>query len=722
VSSDRPVVGTARVASKTGILAFAVATALFFVLLAPRPAHAADFTVNSTGNAGDATPDGTCDSNPTASVTCTLREAIQEANANNNGATITDTIEFNIPDNPGIPGLEVKTISPTSLLPTITDKVTIDGYTQSGATPNSAITNSNSAVLKIELRGTSAPANAFGLAVSGNGAAGTKIKGLVINRFGDDGVFVGNSAPNTTIEGNFIGTDPTGTIDRGNGADGVNLLSSGNTIGGSANAAQNVISGNGGNGVAVKQSGATSNTISNNHIGTDADAGEDLGNSESGVFVENASGNTIGGSSAAGTLNIISGNNQHGVEILGSGASGTRVIGNLIGVNVNGTGSSDIGNTLDGVFVSSASQVEIGGTAGTNPGGPCAGDCNVISDNGQHGVEISDFSSKFNKVQGNRIGTNINGSSAFGNTMNGVRIVSATDTTIGGTTEEARNVISGNAGNGVFISAGGTAANNRVEGNYIGINADGVSDLGNGTSGVRVEAPGNFIGGTTEEARNVISGNGGAGILFNGSNTVGNLVEGNLIGTNAAGTGNLGNLHGVRIAGALDNTVGGTVDAAANTISGNTNQGVFVSSCTCAAGNRILRNSIFDNGLLGIELGLNEDGPTPNDPKDPDTGPNKLQNFPVITSATTAQIEGKLNSRPNRIFTIQFFSNPAPNFPTGFGEGETFLGERTVTTNGEGKATFTFAPSSLSAGEFVTATATDPVGNTSEFSQAQVVD
>ncbi|HKZ26935.1 MAG TPA: hypothetical protein VJ086_03470, partial [Rubrobacteraceae bacterium] len=425
------------------------------------------------------------------------------------------------------------------------------------------------------------------------------------------------------------------------------------------------------------------------------------------------------------------GNDQHGVEIIGNddpstNVLDTKVLGNLIGVNLNGTGSSDIGNTESGVFVSSASQVEIGGTVGTNPSGPCAGDCNVISDNGHHGVVISDFSSKFNKVQGNRIGTNINGSSAFdlGNAMNGVRILSATDTTVGGTTEEARNVLSGNTQSGVFISAGSNAASNTVQGNFIGTDATGISDLGNGGSGVRVEAAGNFIGGTASGARNVISGNVGAGILFNGSNTVNNLVEGNLIGTNATGTGNLANLHGVRIAGAIDNTVGGTLDAAANTISGNTNQGVFVSSCTCATGNLILRNSIFDNGdadptngeELGIELGLLEDGPTPNDPKDPDTGINKLQNFPVITSATTTQIKGRLNSRPRKNFTIQFFSNSAAD-PSGFGEGETFLGQKTVRTDRRGKVSFTFS-SSLSAGQFVTATATDSVGNTSEFSKA----
>jgi hypothetical protein len=361
---------------------------LFGLLLAAKPAHAdTTFTVNSTGNTGDTNPDGTCDSNSTATVVCTLREAIQEANA----AAGDDTIEFEIPDNPNIAGLEVKTIAPTAaFLPQITDTVTIDGYSQTGAVPNGATTNANSAVLKIQLSGANAPANAFGLAVSGAGAAGTTIKGLVINRFGDDGVFVNPDADNTAIEGNFIGTNAAGDTDLGNGSDGVTLLSSGNVVGGAANAAQNVISGNGENGVAVKQAGATGNTISNNHIGTDADASEDLGNSQSGVFVENAPGVIVGGNGAGGAGagasgegNIISGNDEHGVEIIGADSSDARVLGNFIGLNLNGSGFSEIGNTLDGVFVSTETQVEIGGALSSQG--------NTISDNGNNGVPLFGF-------------------------------------------------------------------------------------------------------------------------------------------------------------------------------------------------------------------------------------------------------------------------------------------------------------------------------------------
>lgn len=183
---------------------------------------------------------------------------------------------------------------------------------------------------------------------------------------------------------------------------------------------------------------------------------------------------------------------------------------------------------------------------------------------------------------------------------------------------------------------------------------------------------------------------------------------------------NLANFHGVFISDASGNTVGGALPDAANTISGNANHGVIVVGDT-ATGNSILRNSIFGNGSpggLGIEL--NNDGVTLNDGRDPDAGPNTLQNFPVITSASATGIEGTLNSRPRKTFTVQFFSSPAPNFPTGFGEGETFLGEKRVTTNRRGRASFTFS-TALSSGQVVTATATSAGGSTSEFSQARSV-
>jgi hypothetical protein len=138
-----------------------------------------------------------------------------------------------------------------------------------------------------------------------------------------------------------------------------------------------------------------------------------------------------------------------------------------------------------------------------------------------------------------------------------------------------------------------------------------------------------------------------------------------------------------------------------------------------ADGNRILSNSIFSNGGIGIDLGAN--GPTANDPGDPDTGSNRLQNFPVLSSAKTISgtttIEGTLNSRPRELYTIQFFSNPSGD------EGQTFIGQKVVSTDASGNATFSFSPTTaVAVGRQITATATrNSTGDTSEFSAARQV-
>ena len=704
-----------------GALAFGAIAVVLSVMLAAGSAHAADLSVDRSDDPDlAATP--TADNCTSLANDCSLRGAIARSNA----LASTDTIGFAIPDGPD-PGLEIRTISPGSRLPAITDTVTVDGYTQPGASPNDATTNANSAVLKVEINGTGAGVGSAGLALSGEGAAGSVIRGLVINRFGGSGVSADAGA--TVLEGNFIGTDPSGTIARGNGTSGgVLVTSANNRIGGPANAAQNVISGNAGGGVNVVGADSTGNVISNNHIGTDADAGEALGNAAGGVFVASpgvivggvgANGAGIDLAGAQGEGNIISGNVGAGVFVTGDRASGTRVMGNYIGVDLNGNGLSEIGNSGDGVRVDSAPGVEVGGTGSTFSNG----EGNTISDNGRNGVLVFGPDATNNKILGNRIGTDFNGNADFGNTLDGVRIEGSPNNTVGGTVSGTRNVISGNSGNGVLVAGSGGTTSNKVQGNFIGTDASGNSDLGNGEVGVLVETPGNSVGGTATGARNVISGNAGVGVSLLGAGADGNTVQGNFIGTDADGEvspNGLGNFHGVFVFDASDKTIGGTVPAAANVISGNANHGVMVIGDT-ATGNSILRNSISENGSpggLGIEL--SNGGVTPNDRRDPDAGPNTLQNFPVITSAGATRIGGTLNSRPRKTFTVQFFSNPAPNFPTGFGEGETFLGQKRVTTNRKGRASFTFS-TVLSPGQVVTATATNAGGSTSEFSQGRTV-
>ena len=271
---------------------------------------------------------------------------------------------------------------------------------------------------------------------------------------------------------------------------------------------------------------------------------------------------------------------------------------------------------------------------------------------------------------------------------------------------------------GILVSGGSTS--NKVVGNYIGTDASGMKDLGNEESGVYIyQGSNNTLGGAAPAERNVVSGNGEDGVKIYGPTAINNKVAGNYIGTDKTGTAPLGNVEsGVDINAAPNNTVGGTTAGARNLVSGNGGYGVVVYN-NGATGNRILSNSIFANAGLGIDLGY--DGPSLNDAGDADTGPNGLQNKPVITSAKNADgkttVRGKLNSAPNKTFTVQFFSNPS-----GTDEGKVFIGQKSVTTDGSGNVTFAFSPAQkVALGRTITTTATSPGGSTSEFSAPRTV-
>jgi CSLREA domain-containing protein len=305
--------------------------------------------------------------------------------------------------------------------------------------------------------------------------------------------------------------------------------------------------------------------------------------------------------------------------------------------------------------------------------------------------------------------------------------ISAAGLSVGGGATVRGLVINRFGGPGINFSGSG----NTVAGNFIGTNAAGTSARANGGSGVfSNDQFGNLVGGSTADARNLISGNTGDGVTFAGGNS--NSVQGNFIGTKADGTSALGNgANGVAFsAGSVFNSVGGTNAGEGNTIAFNVGDGVHIDS-TVGVGHGVRANSIHDNGTtandLGIDLGT--DGVTPNDDQDADTGPNNLQNFPVITSAlvtgSTRTITGTLNSTPSKAFAIDFFASPSCD-ASGNGEGQTYLGSLTTSnTDANGDVSFTFHPTSLSLGQFVTATATatDPsvFGSTSEFSQCFAV-
>ena len=343
------------------IIALGIALLILFAMFGGLAlAQATTYIVNTT----DDVDEGACNTGH-----CSLREAINAAN----GDAVTSTIAFNIPMSD--PGFSATTshwsIRPTSSLPTITAPVVIDGYTQPGASPN---TNGPglglNTVLKIELDGTNAGANANGLHLTGGDST---VRGLVINRFDESGVLL-ETKGGTAIEGNFIGTDVTGISDLGNGYDGVRVEDTPNhTIGGMTTQVRNIISGNRFTGVRIGLADATGNLVQGNLIGTDVTGTIALGN-EDGVHIMFASSNTIGGTNAT-ARNVISGNVAHGLTISGP-ASGNLIQSNYIGISING--ATSLGNGGWGVVITGASGNRIGGIS--------IGAANTIAYNGGDGV------------------------------------------------------------------------------------------------------------------------------------------------------------------------------------------------------------------------------------------------------------------------------------------------------------------------------------------------
>ena len=295
------------------------------------------------------------------------------------------------------------------------------------------------------------------------------------------------------------------------------------------------------------------------------------------MLLNGAPNNLIGGT-AVGAGNLISGNQSNGIWVFGTGSVGNQIQGNLIGTNVSGTAA--LPNSASGVDVDA-------GATNTLVGGTTAGAGNVLSGNGNHGVLIQSNNTTNTTVQGNYIGTNFNGTAALANQQNGI-LITGNNNTVGGNTAGARNIISGNNQSGVRIEL---ASGNSVQGNYLGTDVNGTAALGNGHSGVYVTGNNNTIGGVAAGTGNILSGNSLSGIWFTDSSCVGNLVQGNFIGTNASGSAALPNsFDGITVGNlANNNTFGGSAPEARNILSGNGSWGIELNQ---TSGNTIAGNFI----------------------------------------------------------------------------------------------------------------------------------
>lgn len=353
----------------------------------------------------------------------------------------------------------------------------------------------------------------------------------------------------------------------------------------------------------------------------------------------------------------------------------------------------------------------------------------VLHSFAEHGIEVQ-FAEDV-QIHCNFIGTDATGTADEGNGGDGVHLYTALNTDVGGAIDAHRNLISGNAGAGVGVYQ--DSDESEVVGNRIGTDVTGMAALPNDSSGVMVRAPAITIGGPGADAGNLISGNFGHGVGLT-FEAVGTLVFSNRIGVDATGAPVLGN-HGdgvIATSGSSDALIGAAPfeeQPLGNVIAGNDGAGVSIYFGVIAH-NSIRFNSIFANDGLGIALLGDDATPTPNDPGDEDEGPNRLQNFPELASATWNDATEELSlayrvptdpENTSYPLTVDLYRADADGQ-----EGEALLATDTFTAAeylGSPTPTGVVVPvlADLAIGDRIVATATDAAGNTSEFSPSILV-
>jgi hypothetical protein len=664
-----------------------------------------------------------------------LRAALAAANA----APDLNTITF------AIPGAWVHNIAPATPLPVVSNPVVIDGLSQPGAASMAPTVNINGRFMQGQISdalghyyGDDLPGTNIGLAPGFEvTASNVTIRGLGINGFPGPGVYVHNLTSGVRVEDSAIGAGLPGVHTWPSNGSGVHVNYASNAV-----IARNVISSSRASGIIV--AGGSGHSVTANRIGTSLDGLAALPNGDNGITLyDGASGTIIDG-------NLISGNgvfgqpNGHGIDIQQSGAlaqvTNTVIRNNVIGLDANGNllvrgttlfalgfGPVERGNAGDGIHVNSAPGTIVGGV----------GTGNVIAGNRFSGVAILGTPSGATpRIIGNRIGTNPAGTAARGNGREGVQVF-LSSAIVGEPGVGAGNLVSGNISEGVQANG-----NTIVENNLIGTDVTGTLQLGNGRlddvgdpndpgcchTGVFVDAPNNIVRG------NVVAGSGGAGIRSDGGSGGGrNIIEDNKVGTDITGTFGIPNGEGIGlyndqsttivrrnlvaynsaigirlVEGTAGAMVGGLNVLDANIVRGNGGPGVAVgySAATAETANSILSNAIYGNGSQAIDLGHN--GPTANDAGDGDTGPNGLQNRPVIASAvntTTTTVDFTLDGGAGT-FLVQFFGGSV------CGAAEQLIGSTSV---GSGSTVFNLSVL-VPAGTWISATATDAAGSTSELS------
>ena len=647
-----------------------------------------------------------------------LRHAIEDTNATDGP----DEIVFRLS------GAGPHVIALESPLPVVTEEVVIDGWSvdEFAGTPI------------VVLDGTAAGDEASGLTVNG---AGVTIRGLVIQNFSRHGIEL--NAANAVVQGNFIGVDDTGTMVAANEGNGIHISGevTAHVIGTNADdendeQERNVISGNHGNGIFV--SGASENSIAGNRIGTSADGTSAIGNQQSGILLDNASGNNIGGASPT-EQNLISGNGGNGVQV--HTASEVTITGNRIGLAVDDTA---LGNALDGIRITS------GELQGNPPVIIFTIDVSPSTANPFDGTPVGDVND--DGLSNTILDAELAGFIAFTERINALGF--------GSTIEIGVSVF---AGNGAALDMDPSGATHLTT--FAGANVDmnGEPDVidvlktivvGHASTGAGTHFV-DGLGSAADTFDELATPTGEGNIVFvsDGENNGGAFqtqvtrLENQGVRRFAVGMGGLARLTELRQidenAELVESTdrftdllisflgidgqesdfgvrVGEFGPGGGNSIAFNGQDGVNVMN-TLAIRNAIRGNAIFQNGDLGIDIGRN--GPNTNDDKDLDAGANGLLNFPVLTSARVSndvvEFSGNLNSIPDATLLIDAYLTPAENAP----QGEIFLGSFVASTDEFGNADFsrTLSVPDVAGTYWLTLTSTDTDGNTSEFSEAREI-
>lgn len=631
------------------------ALAIAMVLCVGFEGHAATFVVNVTTDglaAHDANPgDGIC---LTSGGDCTMRAAIEEANANSGPDVILFDASFVFTG--------VSLSASVGALPTITEQVFINA---SGITAyNSGATDLDNAPPMFGISGTQVlGSTADGLHFSGAAASGSEVTALAIINFPDNGVSISNGANNIVLRRNYIGV--TGAdIPAGNGGYGVYAFqTSGHQIGRRYDGTfftslGNVISNSGDDGVLLFQS--DNNRLYGNRIGLSPDGSDNHGNGGFGISIFDGDSNSIGAyNENASGGNQIAGNTEGSIQILGNG---------------NGVYGNDLADTLSGSGLASAGDgISIVGT--TNTVGAEGFGRNAIRDHAGAGIVLGfdgGTAADLNLIQHNLLGRSgeLFPTSRAGN---GIGILIAN----GSTNVVANNIVINSDGRGIEVNGDG----NSLAGNLVGVTGSiigGLTTEGNGSTGIRVVGDGNTIGNVVDNPN--IVGDNSDGIVAIGDD---NIVRHNLVGVGEDGK-DLGNrTHGIKVTGNHPvvevNQVG---NSSQDGIQLNLATGNFASSCRinsnfigilpngramgngadgisvngsssgCDIGfNRIAfngadgintdatalgvawyQNLMHDNGQMGIDI--NNNGGTANDANDDDEGPQRQINFPAITAVT----------------------------------------------------------------------------------------